>query len=155
MRPRQVPIIMLLLLIVGALVGYMGGPLLARGDDAVRLAERVWREDSEQLSEWTLESEAFRKTGESRESLYGRAAAAERRYVVAGTLFGAWCGLVVGLKLFYAARVDRHEDYRVDQAACVACCRCFLSCPREQLRLKRVRGEAPSDAVAPTSKGQA
>jgi len=151
MTPYRAPIVLVLLVIAGAGLGYALGPALASADDSVRLASRVWREETQNLQEWTLESEAFRNTGESVDLLYERARAARGRYARGGVLLGAWLGLVVGAKLFCIWRPQRSEEYSVNQADCVACCRCFRSCPREQLRLKQLRGEAKQDATAPSA----
>ena len=146
MTSRRAPIVVLLLVAVGVLGGYAMGPLLASADGTVRLAARVWREDSEGLEERTLESEAFRNTDEPVEALYARARAVERRYGWGGALFGAWVGLVIGVKLFSLTRIPREDVYHVDRAACLACCRCYRSCPREHLRLKTRRAGAPKSA---------
>jgi len=145
MSARAVPIVVVLLAALGALGGWGVAPFVARQNDTVRLAERVALEDAEDLPERTLESDAWRGLGEPTASLYARAHAAERRIAVAGVVFGIWCGLVVGLKLFAASRPARADEYSIDHALCMACGRCFLSCPREHLRLKRRRGELPAE----------
>jgi NosR/NirI family nitrous oxide reductase transcriptional regulator len=143
MRSDRAPVILVALVVVCAAIGYGAGPLLSRMDDTVSLAARIWREDSEGLEEWTLGSEAFRNTMEPAESLFARAGAVRRRYVWGGAILGAWMGLVIGVKLFGLSRVSQQDTYEVDQAACVACCRCFLSCPREHVRLKGLLGQMP------------
>ena len=156
MRSDRVPVILLALVVVCAAVGYGAGPLLSRMDDTVRLAARVWQEDSEGLEEWTLESEAFRNTMEPAESLFARARAVERRYTWGGAILGAWMGLVIAVKLVGLLRVAQRDIYEIDQAACVACCRCFLSCPREHVRLKALLGQMPvhKEVEPETERGQ-
>ena len=128
----------LLLPLVGAAVGYSAGPFLARYDDTVQVAARLALEESEDLTEMTLESEAFRDTGRPVEELYADARGVIGRFRLGGALLGAWCGLVVGLKLAGQARIPTREIYDIDHSLCVSCARCFLNCPREHLRLKEL-----------------
>lgn len=141
MNPRRTPVIIALLTVAGALAGYAAGPFLARADGTVRLAARLWQEDSQGLAERTLESDAFRWTGEPTADLLARARSTERRIGRGAVMLGAWCGLVTGLMFFSAGRLGRQDDYQIDHSRCVACGRCFRSCPREHLRLKVLAGE--------------
>ena len=122
--------------LLGAFAGRLAGPFLARVDDRVALAGRIWQEDSEGLAERTLASEAFRATGKPSAALFAEARGVVQSFRVGGAVFGLWCGLVIGLKLLWLAGVPRNTTYEVDQAHCVACGRCFEYCPREQLRLR-------------------
>ena len=136
MNRRLLIILVLALPAVCGLAGYFAGPLLAGANDTVRLAERIFTEDSTGLTERTLESEAFRATGQPAEELYAEARLVVRRFAVGGMLLGLWCGAVVSVRLLWAARIPPQEIYDVDTGACVACGRCFMSCPRERLRLE-------------------
>jgi len=151
MTPRSAPLTVLALTALGALLGYGVGPFLARGEDTVQLAARVWLEESENLAERTVETDAFRATGEEPAALYERASVVEKRFTWGGLVLGAFCGLVVGLKAMSAARPAHEPFYHIDHAACVACGRCFRYCPREQARLKRLRGQASPEAEAVTA----
>ena len=51
---------------------------------------------------------------------------------VAGAWFGAWVGLVIGVKLIHLSIRRRRTDYMPDRAGCVSCGRCFWYCPGEQ-----------------------
>jgi NosR/NirI family nitrous oxide reductase transcriptional regulator len=137
MRRNLAYLVVLLAPLAGGGVGYVSAPALARTNDTVRLAARVWKEDRLSLAERTLESEAFRLTGGAdRAALFGRAQAKERQFRVGGLLFGLWCGLVVGLKVFSLSRPTRRTEFEVDHAWCVSCGRCYRWCPRERQRLK-------------------
>ena len=138
---RKRPLVLLLIApLAGALLGRLAGPFFARADDTVQLSARVWREDVERLSDRTLESEAFRATGRPRSELFEEARNVECRFKTGTALFGAWCGLVMALKLIAAVRIQPRRIYEADGADCVACGRCFMSCPRERLRLKETIG---------------
>ena len=135
--------LLLLLVVVGGAVGYLAGPFLARAHPTVQLAARIRLEDSEKLDTRTLESEALRNTGRPVAELYTEARAVGRRMALGAALFGAWCGLVVGLKFCLQSRIPRRDIYEIDHARCVDCARCFIACPRERLRLKELHDSSP------------
>ncbi len=137
MTKRLPLVVVLALLAAGPLGGWWAGPSLARVHRTVQLAARIWRQDSEGLEERTLESEAFRATGRPREELFAKAARIERQFALGTAVLGLWCAVVIGLKLLSSSRTPHREIYDIDHTQCVVCGRCFLSCPRERLRLKR------------------
>lgn len=49
-------------------------------------------------------------------------------------LLGAAMGLLCGLALIRTHICFRQDEYQAHRAGCVACGRCFVSCPREHLR---------------------
>jgi NAD-dependent dihydropyrimidine dehydrogenase PreA subunit len=75
------------------------------------------------------------------------AAAVRRKFVTGGWLFGAWVGLVIGVKLISLSVRRRRTDYEPDRGDCFACARCFEFCPNELVR----RGLMP--AAVPASGG--
>lgn len=141
---RSALVLLLALPLIGAVLGRGAGPFSARAHRTVRLAERISLEDSEALAERTLESEAFRATGKPAAELFAQARAVEGRFRTGTTWFGAWCGLVAAVKLLSLLRVPRRDRYEVDQGRCVACGRCFIYCPREKLRLKKLAEQGGS-----------
>ena len=69
------------------------------------------------------------------------------RMTLASWLLGAWVGLVIGVKLIaLSVRVTR-TDFEPDRGACVACARCFLSCPQERTRLGLAPAPAPTGSL--------
>ncbi len=62
-----------------------------------------------------------------------------RRFAVGSTLFGAWCGLVVGLRIASTGRRRTHAGYAIDPMACVTCGRCWTVCPVERKRVGKAR----------------
>ena len=128
----------------GAALGGMFGATMARLHPTVELADRVRLENAGAVEGVTDASEAFRATGESAESLYAEADEVESRFTglirpmgvgVGGAhLFGAFVGLVVGLKLVGLSVRRSRSDYEPDAASCIACGRCFSRCPVEQAK---------------------
>lgn len=82
-----------------------------------------------------------------------------RRFVLSGWLFGGWAGLVVGAKLIGLSLRPARTDFEPDRGACVACARCFLSCPNERVRVGLLPASAipagPAPAPSPAPAGSA
>lgn len=129
--------ILLLPLLVG-LGCWLGGTTatnLTRKHRTVNLAERIYLEESGKVTGTTDASAAYRITGKPVEDLYADAQAVRGRYLLAGRLCGAWVALVIGGKLTLLAIRRKRHDYEADQTRCVACARCYKSCPQELQRL--------------------
>jgi len=138
---KYVAILMVFVLpVAGGFLGRFAAPLFARVHYVVRLADRVRLEQSKPDVGSTLESDAFRASARKAEELFAEAAAIENRFAFGSVVFGAWCGLVFALNVFGLNRSRRREIYEIDYAFCVSCGRCFMSCPRERLRLKELKG---------------
>ncbi len=132
------------LILAGGALGGMLGSTMARLHPTVALADRVRMENAGKVDGTTDASEAFRATGKSVASLYAEAGQVESRFTgiihLAGVglggahFFGAFVGLVIGLKLVGLSVRRRRGDYEPDDAACIACGRCFATCPVEQAK---------------------
>lgn len=118
-----------LLLVLGGWLGYGTAGSLARVDPTVTLAERVWMEEQGYAPGTTYASEAFYKTGRTRESLYAEAAAVRARFVPGTMLLGAWVALVLGVRLIGLSVRRRRTGYEADPGACLLCGRCYHACP--------------------------
>jgi len=144
MRKAVVLLLIVVLPVLGALAGKRAAPVFARAHYAVHLADQVRLEAADSDVETTLESDAFRAQGREREDLFAEAAAVEREFVLGTTVFGAWCGLVFALRILGLNRTRRREIYEINYDSCLSCGRCFLSCPRERLRLDELKGRRPA-----------
>jgi len=136
-RRRLAGLLLLLpvLVVLGAWLGRHLGAPLSRLNPTVRLAERVWLEENDRVEGTVDQSDAFRQTGQSIESLYAEAGALRATFAVGGGWLGAWVGLVIGFKLIHLTIRRRRIDYQPDRGSCVSCARCFWYCPGEQVRL--------------------
>ncbi len=63
-----------------------------------------------------------------------RAVEVRRSFVVGGWWFGGFVGLLLGTKLIALSLHRKRSDYEPDRGACLACARCFMSCPNEHAR---------------------
>ena len=140
--------LMILLALLPALIftgGWTGSKLdepLSRLHRSVRLAAQVRMEDIGITKEFTLESEAFRRTGTPREELFEEALNVRREFFLGGWLSGGFLGLVFGITLIDLSVRRKQKDYMPDRAACFSCGRCFSYCPKEHVRRKSLKGKA-------------
>ncbi len=117
------------LVLAGAGLVRLGSPLLAQVHAKVRLADRLWLEEQGRVEGRTDATEAFFIQGLPNMHAYREAAAVKQRFDTGSWILGAWIGLVLGLRMI-AMSVRRHNpEYRADPAACLACARCYSSCP--------------------------
>ena len=122
-------------LLAGGALGYFGsGPLAAHHPD-VRLIELLHESEGKPTAEQPLEVQAFHQLAISRDEVEARAAITRKQFADGGLLLGLWVGLVVGLKLIGLSIRRKRTDYEPDQAACLACGRCYRFCPQEHARL--------------------
>jgi ferredoxin len=137
---------LLLLLPVLVAVGAWGGhklhAQLARAHWRVRVAERVYQEETAQVEGTTDASDAFRATGVAPDVLYAEATQIRRGFAIGGPLLGGFVGLAVGGTLLSLSVKRRREDYEADPAGCLACGRCYQYCPKEHERLKQKKEAA-------------
>jgi NAD-dependent dihydropyrimidine dehydrogenase PreA subunit len=142
--------LLVLLCALGSLAGYLAAPALARQHYSVRMAERLFAQQTRDLKNESLkekirldqdknsfEMQAVRTLGLSPNQLYDEAREVHRRFRIGSLLFGLWCGLVAGLKLLNLFVTRRGTFYEADKAHCLACGRCYLACPVEHKRLGR------------------
>jgi ferredoxin len=128
------------LMLAGAAVGYAAGPLFAESAREVRLAADVWgAENTPGPSFDFAAADGYLRTGDDPGSLFQAAAVARRRFRAGGIVFGVWFGAAAGLLLAAGTRQTARTDYDTDPAHCVSCARCFVSCPKEQLRISERR----------------
>ena len=127
------------LIFIGGWLGSGIRAVTARAHETVRLAERIYLEETGEVEDTTDASVAFRATGKEISELYKEASNIRARFGFGGWFFGGFIGLVIGLKLIGLSVWRRRQDYEADRAGCLACGRCFAYCPREHVRLKEAK----------------
>jgi len=131
-------LVLLPLLVVGCgAAGIRLGPAAARLNPRVQQAELYTRQQLHAVHYAAMTPEALslqRSAVESKE-LLADAEVLRKRFDRAGMWFGAWFGLVVGAKLIGMATRQKRSDYEPDRGACLACARCFMTCPNERARV--------------------
>ncbi|MHC4173572.1 MAG: 4Fe-4S binding protein [Planctomycetota bacterium] len=139
---KRLAFLILLLPVLILLGGWMGSGVrmvTSRMHETVRLAERIYLEDTGKVEGTTDASLAFRATGEEVKELYEEASNIRAEFGLGGWFFGGFVGLVIGLKLIGLSVRRQGKDYEADRASCVACGRCFEYCPKEHARLKKAK----------------
>ena len=97
----------------------------------------------------TPESRALVRAELETPRLVAQAAELRRRLTTAGGWFGGWVGLVLGLRLVTLSVRTARTDFEPDRGACLACGRCYLSCPNERLRRGLITPEEAARLTAP------
>jgi len=117
-------------------VGYTLRPVTSRMHATVRLADRIYLEETGQVEDTTDASTAFRATGREIKDLYAEALDIQAGFGLGGWLFGGFVGLVIALKLIGLSLRRQRTDYEAERAGCLACGRCFEYCPKEHVKRK-------------------
>ncbi len=125
--------------LAGALGGASISGALSRTHHDVRLADRVYLEQTGRVAGMTDESEAFRAGGEEPKTLYARSERIQSGFSRSGLLLGAYIGVVIASMLIYYTVRPGSDDYIADPGDCMACGRCYEYCPRERVRRQQVR----------------
>jgi len=137
--------------VAGGLLGRsLSGPLSGL-HHTVKVAEQIRGEairneqlraaGQAELPPQTDETEAFAESRVPPRLLYQEAFAVRDSFRLAGTVLGAFLGLVIAGKLISLSIRRRREDYEPDRAKCLSCARCFSYCPVERKRRKSAHGE--------------
>jgi len=126
-----------LLILLGGWSSSRASGWMARVHSTVRLADRIYLEETGGVSDTTDASAAFRATGRQIKDLYAEAGGIEGRVGTGSWILGCFMGLLVGLKLIAHSIRRTRTDYKADRASCLACGRCFEYCPREHLRRQK------------------
>ena len=139
---RRLVFLIILLPILVLSFGWIGSilqPVTSRVHATVRLADRIYLEETGQAEGTTDASDAFRATGKDIKELYAEALDIQARFVLGGWLSGGFVGLVITLKLIGLSLRRHRIDYEADRAGCLACGRCFEYCPKEHSKRKQAK----------------
>lgn len=131
-------------LIIAALAigGWFCGDGFSRLHREVELARQVAANQQQAIARPSDELKQFLAAGDSADELFAHVRIVQHRFRAAAAGVGAWMGLVICWKLIaYTIRRTRKE-YTADAGTCLACARCFDSCPVE-LKRKGIILELP------------
>jgi NosR/NirI family nitrous oxide reductase transcriptional regulator len=120
----------------GAALGKQFSATASNQNSTVRLAQRLAKEQgaAKRLGGAAAEDLELARGQQQADKILAQAAQLRHRFALASTAFGAWIGLIVGVKLLSLALRRNRSDYEPDPGACVACARCFEYCPNEMAR---------------------
>jgi NosR/NirI family transcriptional regulator, nitrous oxide reductase regulator len=117
--------------------------VFARENAAVQLVETIGSNDEATRKAMMFEVEAFGGSGAAREDLVAQADAVRKRFHRGGWILGGFIGAVFGVSLVGASIRRTRVSYEPDRGACLSCARCYMSCPVEHVRLKKLCDAAP------------
>ena len=140
------------LLIGGGWLGSQFSAPASRLHPTVSLADQLVRAEGtpSKLSMLTPDDLALERARQAPKEILTEAAAIRRKFVTGGWIFGAWVGLVIGVKLISLSVRRRRTDYEPDRGDCFACARCFEYCPNELVRRGLMPAAAPAQGAAVT-----
>lgn len=128
-----------ILIAAGSAIGYLTSDWASTGNATVRLAERIHQEETLAVSDRTDASLTFRANPTTIKDLYAQAADIRSQFRLGFILAGAFVGLVAGVKLIRQSIRWKRVEYEADKAGCFACGRCFKYCPKEHVRLDKLK----------------
>jgi ferredoxin len=131
--------------LVGGSAAWAARGWMSRADATVRLADRIYLEEVGKAEGTSDASLAFRGSGKGIDELYAEASNIQARIGFGSLILGAFIGLLAGAKLIKHSIRWHRPEYEADRANCLACGRCFEYCPREQVRLKKIKEGAKGD----------
>ena len=134
--------VIVVFMVAGWALGRYAAPALARQHYIVQVAEHIYHdervaEDIFDLDKQTFHSQAFRETGQPSHFIYDQAEEIVAAFRLASPWMGLFLGLVFALALCSIAYPRIRREYEADPALCVACGRCYMSCPVEHQRRKQ------------------
>lgn len=143
-RKRRLKIFLMILpvlILLGIWGGYLSAAPLSGLNKTVQTADAL---RSLQKDKGPWESDlvaAFRQLGAMDSDLYARADSIRRQFAIGASAAGGFLGLILGLQLVGMNIRRKQDEYLPDRGLCFSCGRCHSYCPREQLRLKKLKEE--------------
>ena len=139
------------LLLAGGWLGSRFGAPASRLHPTVSLADQLVRAQDTPPKYGVLSPDelALERARQTPQEIQTEAATIRHKFYIGGWFFGAWVGLVIGVKLISLSVRRRRTDYEPDRGDCFACARCFEFCPNELVR----RGLKPAAAPVPAVEG--
>lgn len=141
-----------LLVLLGGWAGSRFALAAARVDARVHLAERHLEAKAAESPAILSKPDqlALARAQRTESELLPVAVAVRRNLGLGGWFLGGAFGLFLGVKLLGFSLWTRRTDWEPDTGDCVACARCFRSCPQELIRLGMTPPEGPTTAPSAT-----
>ncbi|MDF9829032.1 4Fe-4S binding protein [Parabacteroides sp. PF5-6] len=127
-------ILLPLIIAVGAFLLQSVSGDLSRVHKDVKLYDLVVQNETDPQDILSVELEAFYGQGGTIEELTQRYNAVQADFRLYAAIAGALIGLVIGLTLINLSLKRSRKQYAIDQAACVACAKCFSYCPQNKIK---------------------
>jgi hypothetical protein len=147
MKKLKYFLLLVIPLALGGFLGRYGGLYLSGFNGTVKLDKELKAYDRTssdfEHSVLSLDGEEFIKRSVNEpESASGKlsedALAIRGKFGTGGIFIGAWLALVFFLRTAAALSGRKYGIFEPDRALCVSCARCYLYCPIERERLKKL-----------------
>ncbi len=122
-----------------AVLGYVGwetgaaaGPWFSRDHFTIRVAEKLVAEETQGFEERSFETQAYLDQGLEPETIYQEALLVKEAFTRGSRWFGLWVGLVLSMTMLSLLQDRPRQEYEADKGACLACGRCYASCPIDE-----------------------
>jgi NosR/NirI family transcriptional regulator, nitrous oxide reductase regulator len=119
-------------ILLGGWITSKASDSFARVHATVRLAEQVALEDAGQVTVTTEASQAFRDSAASKVELFAQANQIRSRFATGSWILGGFLALVIIAKLIVYSIKQERTYYEADRGSCLACGRCYCSCPLDK-----------------------
>jgi NosR/NirI family transcriptional regulator, nitrous oxide reductase regulator len=125
------------LALTGGWLGSLFSATAAKVHPTVHLADLYLHQETAETPAAlpSVDALALARAQRAPDTVLAEAQTVRRQFLWGGWVFGAFIGLVIGVKLVRFSIHPRRRDYEPDSGACYACARCFNSCPQERVRL--------------------
>ena len=136
---RRLTALLVLLPALALAGGWAGASLdaqLSANHPVVRLADALNGAPAASGSFKSQMLESFALGGGKADDVRARAAAVREKIRLGGWIAGGFLGAALGLGLIGVSIRRSRDSYEPDRGECLSCARCFMSCPREHLRLR-------------------
>ena len=105
---------------------------MAKVNPKVKLAGIILETPEVLDEDTTLDIDAFRDSGQTKEQLFTEAAAIVSDFYRGSWWLGGFLGLVFGLTLMKLTVIRYRTDYTPNKGTCFSCARCVDYCPVEK-----------------------
>jgi ferredoxin len=112
----------------------------------VRLAHLLHNVDRYETDQLPDEIEAFNAGNQTHEMVFEKAQQKTKQFALGSILLGGWMGLIAGVSLINQSVFWKRSGYEAHRSGCIACGRCYSSCPihRKWLKKKQTNIQEPA-----------
>jgi Fe-S-cluster-containing hydrogenase component 2 len=124
-----------LMVIAGAVTMYMLSEKFSKVNKDVKLYDMVTENEIKPQEVQSLELQVFYSEEKTVEELEAQLDEIKEDFRLWSAIIGAFFGLIIALTLINLSTKRTRKSYKIDNANCVSCGRCFSYCPQNKLQV--------------------